>query len=97
MPKPYLVICDPDPAQDYADFRRLMAGWGGVQLTPASWLAIFNRDPSDIREMVRRTLRSTDTIVVIELKRGSQWATANVAEAVNASLAANISPSELSP
>ena len=90
----FLITYDNHPPRDYGALYRLMAEWKAVRLAQSVWLAEL-RGPADVvRDIVQRTLQLNDTVAVLELKPGSDWATKRVPAAASAWLSANVMPAQ---
>ena len=90
----YLLNYDLHNRRDYKDLWRLLAGWSAIRLTESLWLATLNGPAEVIRDLVLARLDSDDTVAVIEVKPGADWATMRVPAAANAWLSANVTPSQ---
>lgn len=90
----FLITYDEHHHHDYSALYQLMASWQAVRLANSVWLAHLNGTAIQVRDVVGATLRSVDTIAVLELKQGSSWATLNAKPAANTWLSTNILPSQ---
>lgn len=90
----FLITYDNHPPRNYTLLYQLMASWNAVRLAESVWLANLKGPASEIRDIVASRLQSNDTVAVLELKHGSDWATVNVNPAANAWLSNNITPSQ---
>lgn len=90
----FLITYDNKPPRNYAALYRLMAAWSAVRLADSVWLANLNAEASVVRGFVVNTLQRNDTVAVIELQPGSDWATACVNVAANTWLSAHIRPAQ---
>ncbi len=80
--------------RDYKGLWRLLAGWSAIRLTDSLWLANLNGPAEVIRDIMLAQLDTDDTIAVVEIKTGADWATMRVPPAANAWLSANVTPSQ---
>ena len=90
----YLITYDNHPPRNYALLYQLMASWNAVRLAESVWLANLRGPASNVRNIVAGRLQNNDTVAVLELQKGSDWATSNVYAAANAWLSNNIMPSQ---
>lgn len=90
----YLLTYDLHKLRDYKELWRLLAGWSAIRLTESLWLANLNGPAEVIRDLMLAQLDADDTVAVIEIKPGADWATMRVTPAANAWLSANVTPSQ---
>lgn len=90
----FLITYDNHPPRNYSNLYRLMANWNAVRLAESVWLANLNGPASEVRRFVMGALQHGDTVAVLELKPGSDWATMKVNAAANAWLSAYIAPAQ---
>jgi len=90
----YLITYDLHKRRVYTGLYQLMAGWNAVRLTESLWLANLKGPAEVIRDIVLAQLDSDDTVAVIEIKPGADWATMRVTTAANAWLSAYVTPSK---
>ena len=90
----YLITYDLHKVRDYKKLYQLMATWKAVRLTESLWMAVLKGPAGTVRNFVRATLDGDDTVAVVEIKAGSDWATQNATPAANAWLAANVTPTQ---
>jgi hypothetical protein len=91
----FLITYDNHPPRDYSALYRLMAGWNAVRLAESVWLANLNGPASTVRDIVATTLDNFDTVSVLQLQHGTDWASQNVSAAANAWLSAYVAPSQM--
>jgi len=91
----YLITYDLHKRRDYAALYRLMASWRATRLTESLWLASLVGPAATIRNIVAANLDHDDTVAVLEVKHGSDWATLRVSPAANAALSTYIAPGQL--
>ena len=90
----FLITYDNHPPRNYDAVYRLMGSWRAVRLAESVWLANLKGPASEVRRIVARALQNGDTVAVLELQPGSDWATTYVNAAANNWLSAYIAPSE---
>jgi hypothetical protein len=91
----YLITYDNRPPRNYAALYRLMQTWKGVRLADSVWAVSNLVGPADVvMKIVLSTLQPNDTVVVTEIKAGSDWATNCASAAANAWLSANVTPAK---
>jgi hypothetical protein len=91
----YLITYDlHKPHRDYSPLYRLMAGWNAIRLTESLWMANLKGPAKVVRDIVLAQLDSDDTVAVVQLQHGTDWATTRVTTAANAWLANNVTPAE---
>ncbi len=86
----YLITYDNKPPRNYQALYNLMKAWRAVRIADSVWLADLVGPAATVRSLVMRTLQRNDAVAVIELKAGSDWATANSPKAANIWLATRI-------
>lgn len=92
MIRSFLITYDNHPPRNYMALYRLMAAWKAERLAQSVWLANLNADAGTVRDIVLRTLQINDTVAVVELKAGADWATINANPAASAWLSVNVTP-----
>lgn len=90
----YLLTYDLHNRRDYAGLWRLMAAWSAIRLTESLWVATLNGSAEVIRNHMLAQLDADDTVAVVELKHGADWATMRVPPAALAWLSANVTPAK---
>lgn len=90
----YLITYDLHKQRDYKGVYQLMASWNAIRLTESLWLARLKGPAEIIRNIVLAELDSDDTVAVVEIKPGADWATMRVSAAANAWLSANVMPAQ---
>jgi uncharacterized protein with PhoU and TrkA domain len=91
----FLITYDNKPPRDYRALYELMIEWDAVMLAESVWLANLRGPASTIREIVLETLQPNDVVAVIEVKRGSDWATNWVGPQATAFLSRNVATVQL--
>lgn len=90
----FLITYDNHPPRNYASLYDLMKAWQAVRLADSVWLANL-RGPADaVRDLVQKRLQWNDSIAVIELKPGSDWATSHIKPSANNWLSAFVTRSQ---
>lgn len=90
----YLITYDNHAPRDYSGVFRLMASWQAVRLTESLWLANLVGPAPTIRDIVKSVMEWNDTVAVIELQPGADWATSFVPPAASSWLSANVTPAK---
>jgi hypothetical protein len=62
---------------DYTPIRKTLTEWGAFRLVEGLWVLTSNLTALQMRDMLYQSTDRRDTVVVIELKRGS-WATSPI-------------------
>ena len=90
----YFVTYDLHNRRDYRSLYQLLASWKAVRLTQSDWLVTLNGSSEVVRDFMLRHLDADDTVAVIEIVKGADWATTRVSPAANAFLSNNVTPSQ---
>jgi hypothetical protein len=90
----YYITYDLHKRRNYDSLYQLLASWRAVRLTESDWLATLNGAADVVRDVVLQHLDSDDTVAVIEIPKGADWATMRVSSAANAWLSSNVTPSQ---
>ena len=90
----YLITYDLHNRRNYLPLYQLMASWGAVRLTESLWMADLRGPAEAIRDLVAGKLDNDDTVAVVQLQHGTDWATLRVKPAANAWLGNNVTPSK---
>jgi hypothetical protein len=69
----YAISYDQHRDRDYTPVWTLLHRWGAQRVLESLWLANLQGSAGEVRETIRQTTKNEDSIVVIELKPGSQW------------------------
>ncbi len=91
----YLITYDLHNRRDYRALYALMAQWRAVRLTESLWLANLQGPAAAVRNVVLSRLDSDDTVAVVQLKPGSDWATMRAKPAANNWLSSYVTQSQL--
>ena len=63
-----------------------------MRLTESDWLVTLNGSAEVVRDYVLSHLDSDDTVAVVEITKGANWATMRVSAAANTFLSNNVLP-----
>ncbi|MBC7625280.1 MAG: hypothetical protein H7232_18085 [Aeromicrobium sp.] len=91
----YLITYDLHNRRDYRSLYQLLAFWNATRLTESNWLVNLLGPAPVIRDIVASHLDGDDTIAVVEVEKGADWATIRVKPTANAWLSANVMPSQM--
>lgn len=72
----FVISYDLHRRRDYRDLYQLLESWKAVRLLESVWLADLIGPAETVKELVLKTLDSDDSVAVLELKPGAQWAAA---------------------
>lgn len=70
----YLMSYDAHLHRDYTKLYELMETWRAERLLESLWLAYLRGPAETIRDFMKEALDGDDSIAVIEVKPGSEWA-----------------------
>jgi len=73
----YLISYDLHHARHYQPVWNMLESWGAVRLLESLWLVSRSERVGVLREALQNVVDSDDSIAVVELKPGSEWATFN--------------------
>ena len=88
----YLITYDLHNVRNYVPLYQLLHQWKAVRLTESNWLAVLLGPADEVRDCISAHLDNDDTVAVLELKTGADWATRRVSEASVTWLSNNITP-----
>lgn len=91
----YLITYDLHNRRNYLPLYQLMASWNATRLTESLWLANLKGPAADIRDIVASTLDNDDTVAVIQIQHGSDWATIRVKPAASTWLSNYVAPKQI--
>lgn len=74
----YIISYDLHRDRDYKPVHDLMDEWHAAKLLESLWLANLRGPAEVVRDIVLGTLDADDSVAVIQLKLGSQWAVTRV-------------------
>lgn len=93
----YLITYDLHKVRNYVPLYQLLHQWKAVRLTESNWLAVLVGPAEKVRECISYHLDNDDTVAVLELKTGTDWATSRVSKASVAWLSNNVTPAVTAP
>lgn len=70
----YVISYDLHNQRHYEAVWALLGSWGAVRLLESLWVVSLNNGAGEVRAAIEKAIDSDDSIVVIELKPGSSWA-----------------------
>ncbi|WP_341915784.1 hypothetical protein [Ferrovibrio terrae] len=70
----FVVSYDLHKSRDYEGIITALTGHSGVRLLESFWLISLNNTASQVRDWLKAQVDSDDSLAVIELKAGSDWA-----------------------
>jgi hypothetical protein len=88
----FFITYDLHNRRNYESLYQLLASWKAVRLTQSDWLVTLNGTAQVVRDVVLGHLDSDDTVAVVEITKGANWATVRVSPAANAFLSDNVLP-----
>lgn len=74
----FLISYDLHNRRVYTDLLASLKGWQAVRLHKSLWLANLKGPASVIRDLLKTDIDNDDSIAVIEIPPGSDWATLRV-------------------
>ncbi len=77
----YVISYDLHKARNYQPVWNALASWGAVRLLESLWVVTLADSVGTVREALKALVDADDSIAVIELKAGSDWATFNARQA----------------
>lgn len=88
----YLITYDNHAPRDYSGVYDLMQLWNAERLTESLWLVELLGPAPVIRDLVKGSMQWNDTVEVIELQPGTDWATSFVRPSAADWLSKNVTP-----
>jgi hypothetical protein len=73
----YVISYDQHRDRDYTPIWTILGQWGAQRILESVWFVTINATVGQIREALRAKTRNEDSLMIIELQPGSQWATYN--------------------
>ena len=70
----FTVSYDLHNQRTYEPVWRLLESWGAVRLLESLWLVTLASTASQVRDALQRVVDSDDSVAVLELQVGSDWA-----------------------
>jgi hypothetical protein len=86
----YLITYDLHRTRNYQRLYTLMANWNAVRLTESLWMANLKGPADAIRTFVAAAVDNDDTVAVIQLTPGADWATLRVKPAASQWLSTHV-------
>lgn len=77
----YAISYDLHKNRDYDALYEVLRKWKAVRLLESLWLANLTGNAAGVRDALKAALDNDDSVAVIELKRGSDWACIRAKEA----------------
>jgi hypothetical protein len=90
----FLISYDLHRERNYTRLYQLMAAWNAVRLTESQWMACLVGPANVVRDFVVSTLDHDDTVTVVQLYQGTDWATSNASAAACAWLSGHVTPAK---
>ncbi|MDQ2892996.1 MAG: hypothetical protein M3R64_07915 [Pseudomonadota bacterium] len=90
----YLITYDLHKIRNYQKLYQLMATWKATRLTESLWMANLLGPAAVIRDFVSATLDNDDTVAVVQLQKGTDWATVRIPSAATGWLSAHVTPAQ---
>lgn len=91
----YLITYDLHNRHNYAPLLQLLASWNAAKLAESVWLANLVGPAGAVRNIIASKLDNDDTVAVVEVKHGADWATLRVNPAANAFLSAYVQRAQM--
>lgn len=88
----YLITYDLHKQRRYTALYELLSLWKAVPLLESVWFAQLSGTAEEVRNFLLQTLDADDSLAVIELKPGSDWATRKVDNIATNWLSSHITP-----
>lgn len=73
----YVISYDQHRDRDYTPILTTLRQWGAQRILELVWFVTINATVAQIWDALRAQTRNEDSLMVIELQPGSQWATFN--------------------
>lgn len=70
----FIITYDTHKDRNYSDLYKGMAEHNGVRLAESLWGIDFDHSATEVKDWVRDLLDNDDTIIVVQVKSGSDWA-----------------------
>lgn len=87
----FIISYDLHKVRDYSKLIAQLKTWGATKALESTWLLDLNSTAIALRDTLKATIDGDDSLVIVELKPGSGWATLN-AKAAAAWLKLHILP-----
>jgi hypothetical protein len=80
----YLVSYDQHRDRDYTSIWNQLKAWGAKRILESVWFVNVSGSAADVCNQLRRASKNEDSLAVVELTSGSNWATSGAqADGVN--------------
>jgi hypothetical protein len=86
----YIVGYDLHYDRNYQPIWDLLKGWGGTRLVEALWVVTSNLSAQQISQALYDATGRHDSVAVVELQPGSNWATVGIPAQGNEWLRKNV-------
>lgn len=73
----FIISYDLHYQRHYQPVWDLLKSWGAVRLLESLWVVTRNDSVGTLRDALKNVADSDDSVAVIELKPGSEWASQN--------------------
>lgn len=93
--KNYLISYDLHNRRNYTELYKLLSAWKAQKLTESQWMVSLNCTAMAALNFVVRTVDNDDTVTIIEIPRGSDWATMRATITANTWLSSNVTPQKI--
>ena len=70
----YIITYDLHNQRTYPPVWSLLESWGAVRLLESVWVATTSSSTVQVRDALQGVIDKDDSIAVVELKTGSDWA-----------------------
>lgn len=74
----FIVSYDLHNQRTYPPVWERLEEWGAVRLLESLWLVTLDNTAGQVRDALKDVVDTDDSIAVVELKKGSGWATLRV-------------------
>lgn len=86
----FILTYDAHYQRDYESFYEAMEENNGARLAESVWGVELRNTPTEVRDWVKGLLDDDDTIVVIQVKPETSWATRKASDGANEWLKAHL-------
>src|SRR5262245_29459523 len=70
----FAISYDLHKQRTYEPVWNLLKSWGAVRLLESFWVVTLNNTAGQVRDALQRVVDTDDSVAVIEIKTGSDWA-----------------------
>ncbi|WP_427024861.1 hypothetical protein ACP4J4_02670 [Aureimonas ureilytica] len=88
----YLISYDLRKQRNYDALIQQLRDWNCISPLRSVWLGTLNGTASGVRDALRKHCDGDDGLLVVELVKGADWATAQVNEKADLWLSAKVAP-----